>query len=371
MMKARSPKELIKKGVQEPHKIPPFFTRKLKYKLNNYRWERYRKKNGIPLQKSRIHDLIKEDEFILIILDSCRFDYFKQEYENFVTGDLTCVWSAGNRTPLWAPNTWDQEYDLDYISTVGYPISADSYEHVNWNYDPEFNQTIRVPHSDILSTADPELVTDIALHHFSKANRLRGVVHYVQPHKPYIGDKKIFHWKVSSEKLRYFSENNGFRDKIPDDMLDGSEYVMGEDIFELGIPTEELLQIPKETYDVRDRINDGGLTDEVLRQAYRDNLSLVLGEVKRFVEHLDCTVIISADHGEHLGGYTNEIPKYFHPDHTHPVLREVPWLVVDNDSKNKKSLSSIKIPDERLKDFELTAPEEDVQKHLHALGYIS
>lgn len=49
-------------------------------------------------QKHKIDELLKEKKFRLIILDACRFDYFRKEYADFISGNLEKVWSEGRNT---------------------------------------------------------------------------------------------------------------------------------------------------------------------------------------------------------------------------------------------------------------------------------
>ena len=361
---------LAKEAIKQPERIPSYVSHNLRKKWSETKYNIHKRKEGIPGQKELIHDLIENEEFVLIILDSCRFDYFEEEFSKYITGDLSRVWSAGNRTPRWTPNTWDREYDLDYLSGIIYPVSSDAYNDKGWDFDPEatFKNSIHVVPQHGPPTLSSKMLTEFAIQHFAKAERIRSVVHYPRPHQPYVGKRKIFSNRVKVKELVAAAEQHGFRDEIPDSVLSESEYVMAEEVLEWGISHSDYRQIPKEEYRVQERIADGRLTDEELREAYRENLRHVLSEVKRLVKYLDCTVVVSADHGEHLGAFSDELPGYCHPDYTHPVLREVPWFIVDDKSKNKKQLSESNVEIDRSK-YKLDMTEQDVREQLRALGY--
>ncbi len=96
--------DILTKAKKDPVAAVHFAQRVLKNGYYQQKYERYRRREGIPLQYDFVHDFVENDEFLLIILDSCRYDYFGEEYPNYLSGELSRVWSAGNRTPKWTPN---------------------------------------------------------------------------------------------------------------------------------------------------------------------------------------------------------------------------------------------------------------------------
>lgn len=364
--------ELIKKGAKNPTKIPPFINNRMQEGKLEMKYGLYRQRHNIPLQQKRVNQLLENEEFVLIILDSCRFDHFEQEYQKYIDGDLELIWSAGNRTPKWTPNLWSGQYDIDYIAGVSFPVSKYAYEGREGDFDPDdtFSETIHLSYRDeLLSTIPPDILTDVALHHLSQCARKRCVIHYGQPHRPYIGDKKILPWRVKTKALQRVIEQHNIDDKYLPPTAN-TEYVMGETLLQLGIPKDVVEQIPKERYSVRQRIRDGHLTDEELRVAYRDNLRCVLEQVQKLITYIDCPVVVSSDHGEHLGEFKDELSRYNHPDETHPVLREVPWFVVNDTSKGKNSLSELDFDVDKLIQYTADSSEGTVHDHLEALGYV-
>jgi len=335
------------------------------------KYEMYRLVNGIPLQEDYISDLLEEDEFVLMIIDACRYDYFRAEYETFFKGKTQRVWSAGNRTPKWTPNLWTGTYDLDYIAGVSFPVAADAYEGRDEEFDPEstFEETIHISFRDPLSKQHPpEMNTDVALSHFQDAERIRGVVHYGQPHEPYLGDTKFFASRIDVNSLREAATEHGFSNEFPDEKLSGRSYLWGEELLKFDLSREDLGKLPIEKYSVTKRVTEGEISDTELRKAYRDNLRLVLSEVERLIQYIDCPVVITADHGEHLGEFSDELD-YFHPDQTHPVLRTVPWCVVADESKGNKDLANADINPRLLKEYDTNPSITEIKEQLEALGY--
>lgn len=370
-------RSLFYKGLQNPNRVIPFLKKKSYEKLirtkTKIKYRDYAKRNQIVHQKNKIDDLLLEDEFVLIILDACRYDYFSKEIEEYITGELELVWSAGNRTPRWTPNLWEDEYDLDYISVVSFPVAEGAYENRKGHFSPEstFSNTIHLTYrNDLTKTVHPKMVTDVALDHIKNTNQIRTVVHYPQPHEPYIGETKVYGSRVGIKDLKMAAKQGGFEAKIPDDISTPDGFVLGEKLCEWGLSEEEIEEIPKEKYSANMRVSDGLVSDNTLQKAYRDNLRLVLSEVKRLIKYLDCKVVISADHGEHLGEYTNEIVQYFHPDETHPILRKVPWFVVQDDCMGSKCINQVETDLSGIEDYDTNASQEEIQEHLEALGYV-
>jgi len=255
-------------------------------------------------QKYKVEELLKEEGFKLIILDACRFDYFKGEYEGFLSGDLDKVWSGGRDTFEYVKNIWPSYYDVTYVSGAT-PINSVVDEsflkgklgNLYGGYIPKrhFKEIIDVWNHgwDLsLGTVPPREVTDAAIKY---GDRKRLVIHYFQPHAPYIGRHRL---------LGYI----------------GKEYC--------GVRNLELAQAgvqmnPPDTK-IWTALREGIVPREELRRAYRSNLRLALGEVKSLIKELDGKIVVTSDHGELLG----EDGLYAHSRIDHPKLMDITWLVV-------------------------------------------
>lgn len=364
---------LVRRGIKNPSQIPRYLRTGIKKKRLDITYELYRHRNGIPRQKRQIHELLQQDEFVLVILDACRYDIFEEEYQDHLSGELNRCWSEANLTEKWMTNTWYDTYDLTYISTS--PYTSD-YVHENrgTGFKPSetFGEIIDVIGQEwnpVLSTTPPESVTDIALQQFSRTDEIRTVVHYMQPHQPYIGDTKILQWDITDEKIEQLLEYIG--KDLEDASIDPEQdEITVEELAKNNIDYHQERDLKRKNYkDIDKQLREGDITHEELKRAYRDNLKLVLPEVKRLVEHVDCPVIVSADHGEHLGRHLDELSQYHHPDRTHPVLREVPWLRVSDTIKGKQNLEDPDLKSEYTLDDKSAATETEVEDRLEALGY--
>lgn len=341
---------LLKDGVSKPEKIIPFLKSNVEKQairaVVGSKSEYYRRKNQIPLQKEKMHKMLEDDnqDMVVVVLDTCRYDYFEQTYQEFLTGDLTKVWSAGNATPYWTHNMWDKKINIDYVSALPFPVKEGAYKNKPlMDFSPKdiFQETTYVDsNSDIIPTVYPEVMTNIALEHIEKSSTNKTVIHYLQPHRPYTGDTKILQWRTKTDEFLYNLDEE-LIDDIPVDDISDKEYLMGGDILDLiPVPSKAYERISKETYKIQSQIKNGDLTWEHLIKAYQDNLLSVLPEIERLVRELDDEkIIITADHGEHLGEYTKELGVSQHPNITHPILREVPWFEVSEVKTSQEATS--------------------------------
>ena len=212
--------------------------------------------------------LIEQDDWdILIILDATRYDYFKIEYKKYLPEgrlyEVECDPGGG-----WAYHNFTRKYDADYFTANpnARPISA-------------FNRVVdiwKVGWSEKLGTVPPWEVNRAVLNDSWD----RAVIHYLQPHGPWIGKHSLY----KPSKLRRH---------------------LGGDV--------ELIPILKSK------------PVSFLHQIYIDNLRLVLKYVSALLESISGHVVITSDHGEALG----EEGRYLHtPMYSSPEIRHVPWCEI-------------------------------------------
>jgi hypothetical protein len=326
----------VAKGIKNPGLAASHLYRRSKEAVVRSKLELYRRRRDIQRQKHLIKEFASQDEFILVILDACRYDVFEEVYCDYLNGELSRVWSSGHWTADYVKRTWDDSYDLKYLSSI--PVVSDFYFELRGNeFRPSNYFDEIVPLWD--SKWDPELgtvpadeVTDAALAYSAQPDRTRLVTHYAQPHVPYVGNTKILPW--DSEQIEY--------------------------------DLQELLEkdIDRPTQRIYDRIKSGELPESELRQAYRDNLRYVLAEVIRLVRRSDCSVVVTADHGEHLG----EDGMYLHEEESY-LIRQVPWFVV-----SESEIGTVSVEEEyqsvELLDDSQAQYSDEVKERLADLGYV-
>ncbi len=255
-------------------------------------------------------DVMKRDWDTLIILDACRYDYFNEAID--MPGDLEIVTSRGSTSTEFMRGNFSnkQLHDVVYISANGFygqlrnEIGSEVYKHIQL-YTEEWRDEYGI-------TTNPKTVTQEAIKAHQEYPNKRLIVHYLQPHQPYLGP-------------------------------------YGREQFDFG-------------GDLRETINRSGVSIDDVRMAYRENLEFVLDEAKNLISEIDGKTIITSDHGEMLG---ERIGPFRFFGHFGGVYREelvkVPWFTVDFDGRR----------DIIVEEPETTSniDQELIEQNLRALGY--
>lgn len=253
----------------------------------------------------------------LIILDGCRFDLFNDVID--FQGSLSRVVSRGSSTPEFLQENFGEQQYLNTVYVSANPQLA------MLHLEDHFLSCIRVWEdgwdSD-LQTVPPEVVTDWAIAANRQYPDKRLIVHFVQPHVPFIGPKG------RSIQHAGFAENQGEPERTEN-------------------PT------------IWDRLEHGSITVEEAWDAYRENLELALPEVERLIESVPGKSVITSDHGNAFG----EWGVYGHPGkHYLEGLVAVPWFETVRGERRKTSVG------ERVRDGQ-SASESTIENRLSDLGY--
>jgi hypothetical protein len=309
----------------------------------------------------------------LIILDACRYDFFSKVWKDYLHGDLYKKYSVGSSTVEWRNKSFPGRYnDVIYISSNPNINSVKSIK--NFNGSDHFFKVFDLWNSnwdEQLGTVRPDSVTDFVIKILKKTNK-RAIIHYLQPHAPYIyfpgqstGFSSIDLEDGNAFKLDLESRYNQKMEKALLNIIYNftriSNYFISP-MFRIDWKMRQVLSLgPASPLDAFRRENG----KEALRKAYNDNLILVLNEVKRLINHLHGKVIITADHGELLG----ENGFYGHANYKkYKELIEIPWLVLEIPKSNQH----ITFPDHKSSIDECDYEGEDIElrKKLSALGYV-
>lgn len=259
--------------------------------------------------------VVEEDWDTLILLDACRYDMFADAVE--FDGELNSRISLGSTSEEFLDRNFSggQFHDTVYVNANAYLPK------LGLDQDGTFHAVI-----DLLDDWDPELeiahpetVTDAALRAHEEFPNKRVIVHYMQPHIPFIGE---YGWELQDrigQRSVWKALRNGHR------------------------PVE---------------------IDEIWR-AYRENLDLVLDYVGELLSAVSGKTVISADHGNMVGERHGPIPTqklYGHPWGVYaPELVKVPWFEVE--SGERRTVTT----DPPIEGREQSA--ELIQDRLRALGY--
>ena len=311
----------------------------------------------------------------LIILDACRYDCFEQFFEHnkhLLKGKLYKYKSIASSTIEWRNKSFKRYYDdIVFISSNPYISSSVSVE--GFCGKDHFFKTIDVWNEDWNAekkTVLPDTVTEAAIKYIEIYPFKRFIIHYVQPHAPYINinfeNKKIAMFRFRSkllERSKVVNESNeknkidtkSLRLKIIEKFLiyfnklkkyiNRPNWILGDQ------PKWRLREFfrldPLSPMDAVRRMYG----DEGLKNAYMDNLRVVLKSVLKLLNHLSGKIIITSDHGELLG----ENGCYSHyVESNNPYLKLIPWLEIQNDKRQKRPLKEDSIiKNLKLSDFTL------------------
>lgn len=230
-------------------------------------------------------DIFEADWDTLIVLDACRYDVFADRCELPGRLEQRSVQSS-------ATVEFHQQYidGADLTDTVYVTANPQLRRHQN-ELDIKFHEIIDIWETggwdDELSTVPPEPVVEAALHAHDRFPDKRLVVHFMQPHHPYIGPTGQSELPVKS--IGHFWN--------------------------------------------RVRTGEIDVDTKVIQQAYEENLDIVLDGVRRLFDELDGKTVVTADHGEMMGERGGPVPiaEYGHPRGLRtPELVTVPWLVYQN-----------------------------------------
>jgi hypothetical protein len=162
-------------------------------------------------------------------------------------------------------------------------------------------------------------VTDRAIDAARRHDPDRTIVHYMQPHHPFVGESDL-----------------------------GGQYT--PDPFGRDNDGEGAART------VWDALRRGEVERAAVERAYRENLRYVLDEVAVLVENVDAErAVLTADHGNAIG----EWGIYGHPiGFPHPSVRRVPWA--ETTATDERT---------RIPEVERGGEVGDVEERLAALGY--
>jgi hypothetical protein len=232
-------------------------------------------------------DIVEEEWDTLILLDACRYEYYEELTE--LEGDLKKRTSRASSTAEWLTTNFTREHDDIVYVSANPRISNEKVD--GFRGTDHFREVINVWRTDWnpdLNTVEPKPVTDAALKTRERYPDKRIIVHYIQPHAPWIGDTKLS------------DRDTTLDNPTPDSWI------------ETGKTWGTMLK--------------EGMDTKTVKQAYEDNLEIVLDEVQRLVSNLDGRVVVTSDHGECFGEkFIIEHPSGIYVDE----LVDVPWHVVD------------------------------------------
>jgi len=281
----------------------------------------------------------ERDWDLLIVLDTCRTDALAAVADEYkFIDEPDSVWSPGSTSAEWVCHTFDRTY-ADEITRTAYVTANPHSEEVlgrritppqyvtspatwaDWNpVTPDtfgmLDEVWTDARDDRLNVVPPDVLTDRAIAAGRDGDYERMIVHYMQPHAPYIAD-----------------------------FVDVSD------------------PLPDSRAAPFDALQRGEVDHETVWSQYLDNLRLVLDEVAELLENVDAQrVVVTADHGEAFG----EAGFYEHPVACpHPAVKRVPW--VETSAVDRGTRTPDTGPQAAAADSESVSA--DVETQLRSLGY--
>lgn len=256
---------------------------------------------------------------ILLVLDACRYDFFRKVYPDHLEGTLKKVYSPvsckkGVATSEWAKAVFQERYDdVIYISSTPHINSKMAVN--GFEGSRHFYKVIDVwlhEWDDEKGTVLPERVSDTVIETRERYPQERIIAHYMQPHFPYLHIDNPCRAKDSDPKSHDNLKRrakNFIGSRMRRSLGGGFTRRLIEGIGLSPItPMHEVLR------------KEG---QEGLLGAYEKNLDRVLDNIAGLSDRLSDRMVITSDHGEYLG----EDDFYGHsylPQH--PVLNTVPWF---------------------------------------------
>lgn len=254
--------------------------------------------------------VMDEDWDTLIILDGCRYDLFSEEQP--LDGRLESRISAGSSTKEFLHANFEGRSCPDTVYVSANPQLE------RWDMCHRFHDTAELWKSewnDEHNTVFPDSVTDRAIEAHEQHPNKRLIVHYIQPHYPFIGKT-------------------------------------GASIDQEGLSDDE--------YDkIWIQLKNGTVEAETVWQAYRENLELVIPHVSELLSAIEGKTVVTSDHGNAMG----RLGAYGHPHGTYlESLVRVPWLVVEDNERRTIEAGGTQ---DRAADKDV----DEIKERLENLGY--
>lgn len=274
--------------------------------------------------------LMDEHWDILIVLDACRYDYFAAAFGKYFGGKLEKRTSPGSTTLEWCEKSFINHYpDTLYIS--GNPYIGSKTQYNSFAAKDHFAEVLDIWNkgwNHKLGTVLPEDLNRATLSSIDKSPELRCIVHYMQPHEPYISKQFAANGFPAPFTIGPLSGLQGGNTKIERFVNILSFLLIKSKIYSNPWKLREKLRLPPANPMDATRRKYGV---DGLREAYRQNLEIVLKYVARLCDEIltkypTRRIVITADHGDFLG----EDGKYSHVrGWTDLLLTEIPWFEVE------------------------------------------
>lgn len=283
----------------------------------NRRYYRYRPR------ASAGYDLFEADWDVCIVLDACRYDLFAEC--SSLPGTFSRATSRASCTKEWLRANFDGRNARDVVYVTANPQLSDNRDAVDVSFHA-VEDVWRHGWDPDAKTVPPERTTERALGAAAEYPNKRLLIHYLQPHYPFLTSPADWHVRGHAR------EDGSFWDEIYRGELD--------------------------------------VDREVVWRRYRENLAVALPHVRELIESIAGKVVVTSDHGNMVGERAWPIPvrEWGHPPGIHtPELLAVPWLECPYETRREVVTGA---EAEIRPDAATGGPEELVADRLEDLGYV-
>ncbi|WP_424016082.1 hypothetical protein ACOZ35_15180 [Halorubrum xinjiangense] len=260
---------------------------------------------------------------VLVVLDACRADLLRSVAPDFeFLGEVETVRSVGSSSSEWLENTFVGHPETARTAMVTGNTWTDRY--LDADAFAALDEVWKYTWDEEAGTVPAAAVSDRAIALARERDPDRLVVHYMQPHHPFVPDPL----DGDDGLARTGSHSNA-----------GNPWVL---------------------------LRRGEVSVERVWTAYEANLRHVLDEVESLAANVDGRIAVTADHGNCFG----EWGLYGHPMHT-PVsaLLDVPWATIDGADEGTRQPTLT--PPEPLPVSRVHGGESETDRdRLRALGYL-
>lgn len=265
-------------------------------------------------------DVFAEDWDTLAILDACRYDMFARCSN--LPGRLERRQSKGSATAEFLTANFDGRDLRDTVYVTANPQLYRNRESIAVDFHDVIHVWREEGWDEEYGTVLPETVTEYALRAADEYPNKRLVVHYMQPHYPFIGSETDF----DKGHLTGARQEN-----VWNQLLLGTLTAEREDVWSI----------------------------------YEANLERALPHAETLLENLDGRTVVTADHGNMVGERAFPLPirEWGHPRGIYTTeLVSVPWLVHESGPRREIRAGGAESQSKQVTD-------EVVADRLRQLGY--
>lgn len=260
-----------------------------------------------------IENFLEEDWDNMVILDGCRYEMLDEQ--NPFDAETEQIFSNASHTLEFLRKNLKGRDNSDIVYVTASPQVARMDLGLHARYDVWDDHW-----DDDHGTVLPGDVTEAAQEAIEAHPDKRIIIHYMQPHYPFIGEKA---------------------EDIDSPMYDSI--------------------LSKKTKTVWEQLAADELTEDEVQEAYHENLDIVLDEVENLMPSLDGKTVITSDHGNVYGKRIGLTTVYGHGyGWSDREIARVGWIEIDRGERRTISRDEATNPDR---------DEDKIKDRLNQLGY--